>query len=116
MSVLKRGVREVREIAGGWGGTDMLLIPALGRQRQADQLGPQSEFQDSQGCTEKPCLKQKQKRDGSALRPLLQLAAHCPRTACSSFRRSGALFWPPQASAHMFVPTHRYTNTQRNKK
>jgi hypothetical protein len=38
------------------------LIRALGRQRQADfcvrgQPGLQSEFQDSQGYTEKPCLK-----------------------------------------------------------
>jgi hypothetical protein len=38
------------------------LIPALGRQRQADflvrgQPGLQSEFQGSQGYTEKPCLK-----------------------------------------------------------
>ena len=37
------------------------LVPALGRQRQADvwvrgQPGLQSEFQDSQGYTEKPCL------------------------------------------------------------
>jgi hypothetical protein len=37
------------------------LIPAPGRQRQADfcvrgQPGVQSEFQDSQGYTEKPCL------------------------------------------------------------
>jgi hypothetical protein len=44
------------------------LIPALGRQRQADfwvrgQPGLQSEFQDSQSYTEKPCLeKQKQKQ------------------------------------------------------
>jgi hypothetical protein len=40
----------------------MPLIPALRRQRQADfwvrgQPGLQSEFQDSQGYTEKPCLK-----------------------------------------------------------
>jgi hypothetical protein len=39
----------------------MPLIPALGRQRQADfwvrgQPGLQTEFQDSQGYTEKPCL------------------------------------------------------------
>ena len=39
----------------------MPLIPALGRQRQADfwvrgQPGLQSEFQDSQGYREKPCL------------------------------------------------------------
>jgi hypothetical protein len=37
------------------------LIPALRRQRQVDfwvrgQPGLQSEFQDSQGYTEKPCL------------------------------------------------------------
>jgi hypothetical protein len=42
------------------------LIPALGRQRQTDfwvrgQPGLQSEFQDSQGCTEKPCLEEKKK-------------------------------------------------------
>jgi hypothetical protein len=39
----------------------MPLIPALGRQRQVDfwvrgQPGLQSEFQDSQGYTEKSCL------------------------------------------------------------
>jgi hypothetical protein len=44
----------------------MPLIPALGRQRQADfcvtgQPGLQSEFQDSQGYTEKPCLENKTK-------------------------------------------------------
>ena len=43
------------------------LIPALGRQRQADflvqgQPGLQSEFQDRQGYTEKPCLKKKKER------------------------------------------------------
>jgi hypothetical protein len=45
------------------------LIPALGSQRQADfwvrgQPGLQSEFQDSQGYTEKPCLK-KQKTNNN---------------------------------------------------
>jgi hypothetical protein len=45
----------------------MPLIPALGRQRQADfwvwgQPGLKSEFQDSQGYTEKPCLKNKTKQ------------------------------------------------------
>jgi hypothetical protein len=44
----------------------MPLIPALGKQRQTDfwvrgQLGLQSEFQDSQCYTEKPCLKKKTK-------------------------------------------------------
>jgi hypothetical protein len=43
------------------------LIPALGRQRQVDfwvwgQPGLQSEFQDSQGYTEKPCLKKIKKK------------------------------------------------------
>ena len=43
----------------------MPLIPALGRQRQVDfwvwgQPGLQSEFQDSQGYIEKPCLEKKQ--------------------------------------------------------
>jgi hypothetical protein len=45
----------------------MPLIPALGRQRQVDfwvqgQPGLQSEFQDSQGYREKPCLKKNQKK------------------------------------------------------
>jgi hypothetical protein len=43
------------------------LIPALKRQRQADfwvrgQPGLQSEFQDSQGYTEKPCLEKPKKK------------------------------------------------------
>jgi hypothetical protein len=41
-------------------GTHTSLIPALRRQRQADLQswpGLQSEFQDGQGYTEKPCLK-----------------------------------------------------------
>jgi hypothetical protein len=45
----------------------MPLIPALWRQTQANfwvqgQSGLQSEFQDSQGYTEKPCLNQKKKK------------------------------------------------------
>jgi hypothetical protein len=45
----------------------MPLIPALGRQRQVDlwvrgQPGLQSEFQDSQGYTEKPCLEKTKKQ------------------------------------------------------
>jgi hypothetical protein len=44
----------------------MLLIATLGRQRQVDfwvqgQPGLQSEFQDSQGYTENPCLKKQNK-------------------------------------------------------
>jgi hypothetical protein len=50
-----------------WAWWRMPLIPALGRQRQADfwvwgQPDLQSEFQDSQGYTEKPCLKKKKKK------------------------------------------------------
>jgi hypothetical protein len=46
----------------------MPLIPALGRQRKVNfwvqgQPGLQSEFQDSQGYTEKPCLKNKTKQN-----------------------------------------------------
>ena len=49
-------------MAGLWWSTP--LIPALGRQRQADfwvqgHPGLQREFQDSQGYTEKPCLGKK---------------------------------------------------------
>jgi hypothetical protein len=45
----------------------MPLIPALRRQRQTDfrvqgQPGLQSEFQDSQGYTEKPCLEKQNKQ------------------------------------------------------
>jgi hypothetical protein len=47
----------------------MPLIPALGRQRQADfwiqgQPGLQSEFQDSQVYKEKPCLEKPKNQGG----------------------------------------------------
>jgi hypothetical protein len=50
------------QFAGQWWRTP--LIPAFGSQRQADflvqgQSDLQSEFQDSQGYTEKSCLKKK---------------------------------------------------------
>jgi hypothetical protein len=53
-----RGGKDVCACRAWW---HMPLIPALRRQRQADfwvrgQPGLQSEFQDSQGYTEKPCL------------------------------------------------------------
>jgi hypothetical protein len=51
----------------------MPLVLALGRQRQADfwvqgQPGLQSEFQDSQGYTEKPCLEKPKKKKKKELR------------------------------------------------
>ena len=67
--IWRRGQKESRTETEGivrrwW---HMLLIPALGRQRQVNlwvqgQPSLPSEFQDSQGYTEKPCLKQKQKQ------------------------------------------------------
>jgi hypothetical protein len=61
MTDLWSNEQEIKNLtyAGQWWRTP--LIPALGRQRQADfwvrgQPGLQSEFQDSQGYTEKPCL------------------------------------------------------------
>jgi hypothetical protein len=58
------GVLEKQGWAGQWWHTP--LIPALGRQRHVDlwvwgQPGLQSEFQDSQGYTEKPCLEKQNK-------------------------------------------------------
>jgi hypothetical protein len=63
------------------------LIPALRRQRQADfrvrgQPGLQSEFQDSQSYTEKPCLEkpkptnQTNKKIGHSIR---KVENHCSR-------------------------------------
>ena len=60
---LKRISLKFGNLARQW--WHMPLIPALGRQKQVDfwvqgQPGLQSEFQESQGYTEKPCLKNKQ--------------------------------------------------------
>jgi hypothetical protein len=64
-SVRKITAQELTYFAGRWWHTP--LIPALGRQRQADfwvwgQPGLQSEFQDSQSYTEKPCLEKPKKK------------------------------------------------------
>jgi hypothetical protein len=63
--IFPKAVLRKRPWAGWWWRTP--LIPALGRQKQADfwvrgQPGLQSEFQDSQGYTEKPCLKKPKKK------------------------------------------------------
>jgi hypothetical protein len=59
----------------------MPLILALGRQRQADlgvhgQLPLQSEFQDSQGYTEKPCLKKKIQKIKKKLKTVFPFSHH----------------------------------------
>jgi hypothetical protein len=85
----------------------MPLIPALGRQRQADfwvrgQPGLQSEFQDSQGYTEKPCLeKQKKKGGGKEMcrqNPLVIWCIHIFKTQHVTFSRYYSLTcknWSP---------------------
>ena len=57
----------------------MPFIPALGRQRQADfwvpgQPGLQSDFQDSQGYTEKPCLENQQQKQQQQQKPKIVFA------------------------------------------
>jgi hypothetical protein len=59
-------VKENQEPNLSWVWWRTPLIPALGRQRQEDfwvwgQPDLQSEFQDSQGYTEKPCLEKQNK-------------------------------------------------------
>jgi hypothetical protein len=57
------------------------LIPALGRQRQVDfwvrgQPGLQSEFQDSQGYTEKPCLEKNKTNNNNKTPQNCSLCSH----------------------------------------
>jgi hypothetical protein len=59
------GLTDKSPLSRAWWCTPLIL--ALGRQRQAEfwvrgQPGLQSEFQASQGYTEKPCLKKKKKK------------------------------------------------------
>jgi hypothetical protein len=60
-------MQAIKKPERSWAWWHMPLIPALRRQRQADfcvrgQPGLQSEFQDSQGYTEKPCLEKQQQQ------------------------------------------------------
>jgi hypothetical protein len=73
----------------------MPLIPALGRQRQADfwvwgQPGLQSEFQDSQDYTEKPCLKKTKKKKKKILSDLKLWASVIERRGYSCKGAAGA--------------------------
>jgi hypothetical protein len=57
------------------------LIPALGRQRQVDfwvqgQPSLQSEFQDSQGYTEKPCLEKPKNQKTNKKTPKTQFLSY----------------------------------------
>jgi hypothetical protein len=59
----------------------MPLIPALGRQRQADfwvrgQPGLQSEFQDSQGYTEKLCLEKTKTNKQTNKKEMLNITSY----------------------------------------
>jgi hypothetical protein len=66
----------------------MPLIPALGRQRQVDfwvwgQPGLQSELQDSQGYTEKPCLEKTKKQNKQTNK---RLTPNAPEYVCSKIK------------------------------
>jgi hypothetical protein len=113
----------------------MPLIPALGRQRQADfwvrgQPGLQTEFQDSQGYTEKPSLRKqnktnKQKAPGliGACSSLTEDSGSVPSTntdACNSSSRSEAagfcrllLLWVHTPHRHICVHTIRNNKNSR---
>jgi hypothetical protein len=101
------------------------LITALGSQRQADfwvrgQPGLQSEFQDSQGYTEKPCLektkqnkkKQKTKKHSFLLQRTwvwFPAPTRWPTSIhISSSRELNAFFWPLQTPGkHVDIHTCR---------
>jgi hypothetical protein len=77
----------------------MPLIPALGRQRQADfwvqgQPGLQSELQDSQSYTEKPCLGGRggQKQNKKTNNNKVTLAQNWPLPSLKSKNRSSHSF------------------------
>jgi hypothetical protein len=91
-------------VAGWWRRTP--LVPALGRQRQAEadfwvrgQPGLQSEFQDIQGYTENPCLEKPKKNQKN--KQITGCSSRGPEfksqqphgSSQPSVMRSDALFW-----------------------
>jgi hypothetical protein len=79
----------------------MPLIPALGRQRQVDfwvqgQPGLQSEFQDSQDCTEKPCLEKpkKKKKDWQTFSQINQRESRSSTRAVSAHKQRKSIQRP----------------------
>jgi hypothetical protein len=86
--VLLESFTLLKNVSWAWWHTS--LIPALGRQSQADfwfwgQPGLQSEFQDSQGYTEKPCLKKqkpKQKQTKKSKKGWLLVVVRNAYTRC----------------------------------
>jgi hypothetical protein len=85
------------------------LIPALGRQRKADfwvwgQPALQSEFQDSHGYTEKPCLK----------KPKSQVWCHTPLIPALGRQRQADFWVWGQPGLHYKVSSRTARATQRN--
>jgi hypothetical protein len=84
-----------RKKAGQWGHTP--LIPALGRQRQANfwvqgQPGLQSEFQDSRGYTEKPRLERNQKKKEKKMKKKWERKYTERQTNCKQIGMSVCLY------------------------
>ena len=90
----------------------MPLIPALRRQRQADfwiggQPGLQSEFQDSQGYTEKPCLEKPNKQTKKKRVALVMVSVHSSKTLTKTTQTYLCHFvlctYDEQGSRHWYV-------------
>jgi hypothetical protein len=82
VSSLGIGYLKISQSAGQWSRPLTPLTPALGRQRQVHlckvwgQPGLQSEFQDSQGHTEKPCLEKTKTTTTTRIPEHLGLESH----------------------------------------
>jgi hypothetical protein len=107
---LPRSVLKNRSTSWVWWYTP--LIPALGRQRQVDfwvwgQPGLQSEFQDSQGYTEKPCLekqnKTKQKPKQTKKKPFNYNVLFCCLFVCLLVCILGPTLYPCVSVASIYL-------------